>query len=312
MASVARGVIVAGGDGTQNTAAPADDFGFEEVAQLGGASGVYLGNGWVLCAYHEFADGTKTGFAFFGSVLLNGTFYDIDASSAARLSNPDGTKADLALIRLTTIPPDLAGVSLSSTTPDQGTQVTLAGDGRDRQAAEIHWLIDPITHAWTQTDQPGDAQGYLWAGTQRLRWGISSIGAFNDCGTTESVDDGYGVTEMFLTGFSGEDGSALAAVGDSGGGVFEKIGAEWVLAGAMLDLGTLKGQPDSTAVFGDVTAAADLSVYRAQILSIIPEPGASGLLLAGLGALAVARRKDGVARDRSRRGGGERSGAIQP
>jgi hypothetical protein len=293
-----RGVIVAGGDGTQNTTAPADDFGFEEVAQLPEAGGIYLGNGWILCAYHEVCDASKTGFNPIPNVTLNGTSYSADSSTAVRLSNGDGSMTDLALFRLTAVPPDLPGVTIASVTPAQGAGVTLAGYGHDRAVDETHWLIDPDTHVWTETSGAGDAQGYLWAPTRELRWGVSTLTAFSDGSATEMVNDAYGVTQMFLTGFSSQDGSALASVGDSGGGVFQEIGSSWVLAGTMLDLGNLDGQPDSTAVFGDVTASADLSAYRAQILAIIPEPGSAGLLLAGAGALAATRRrKHGVRGD---------------
>src|SRR3954468_14725557 len=54
-----RAVVLAGGDGTQNTSPPAvDDFGFANVGRVFNTadgffnSGVYLGHGWVLSAYH--------------------------------------------------------------------------------------------------------------------------------------------------------------------------------------------------------------------------------------------------------------------
>ena len=47
----ARAVILASGDGTGNTEAPADDFGFANVGAMA-ETGVYLGNGWVLTANH--------------------------------------------------------------------------------------------------------------------------------------------------------------------------------------------------------------------------------------------------------------------
>ena len=45
-------MIIASGDGTGNTTAPADDPGFANVGNRGGLTGVYLGRRWVLTANH--------------------------------------------------------------------------------------------------------------------------------------------------------------------------------------------------------------------------------------------------------------------
>ena len=45
-------MIIASGDGTGNTTAPADDPGFAHVGNRGGLTGVYLGRRWVLTANH--------------------------------------------------------------------------------------------------------------------------------------------------------------------------------------------------------------------------------------------------------------------
>src|SRR4029450_13091829 len=85
-----RGVILSGGDGTQNTAAPVtNDFGFANVGlvfdTLDGIfiSGVYLGEGWMISAYHGVRNGSG-GFTF-GEVLLAGNSYTVDSQSAVRL-----------------------------------------------------------------------------------------------------------------------------------------------------------------------------------------------------------------------------------
>ena len=138
-------VIVAGGDGTQNTSAPADDFGFADLGTTGYGTVVYLGNGWVLSAYHLVCDNSRTGFSF-GSVSLDGANYNVLPASAVRLLNPDSSAADLALFRLDSIPVGLTGVTLANNTPSPFSSVTMAGDGYDRQPTETHWNSD-----WTTT-----------------------------------------------------------------------------------------------------------------------------------------------------------------
>ncbi len=44
----AAAVIIASGNGTGNISAPPDDPGWDNVVNLTGLTGVYLGNGWVL------------------------------------------------------------------------------------------------------------------------------------------------------------------------------------------------------------------------------------------------------------------------
>ena len=48
----ARAAVIAAGDGTGNTTAPADDPGWDSVGHAGGLAGVYLGDRWVLTANH--------------------------------------------------------------------------------------------------------------------------------------------------------------------------------------------------------------------------------------------------------------------
>jgi len=41
------------------------------------------------------------------------------------------------------------------------------------------------------------------------------------------------------------------------------------------------GQPDNTAVFGNVTYSIDVASYRSAILNSVPEPGEFWLLILG-------------------------------
>jgi PEP-CTERM motif len=294
-----RGVIVAGGDGTQNTTAPAtNDFGFANVGLVFDTTdgiyigGVYLGNGWMISAYHGVRNGSG-GFSF-GDVNLAGTSYTVDAQSAVRLTT-GGSPADLAVFHLAGPEPSLPSVSLSAVTPVPASILAMAGNGRNRAVAETHWNVNTIPEpdTWTITPSPGDRQGYFYLPGATKRWG-------NNLRTTDTLltsDTGFGITTLFRTAFS-NDPTAIAneaqgAPGDSGGGVFYFNGLNWELSGIMLAVGTLNGQPAETAVFGDQTFIADIATYRSQITSIVPEPSTS--LLAVLGTLGLAarrRRKD--------------------
>ena len=106
------------------------------------------------------------------------------------------------------------------------------------------------------------------------------------------MDDGFGTTDMFYTDFDSIAGEAQGAIYDSGGGVFYDSGSEWELAGLMLTGSTGSGQPGSTAIFGNQTYMADLSVYSSQInaTTAIPEPSVLVLALVAPVAAFFIRR----------------------
>lgn len=288
-------VLVAQGDGTQNLTAPADDFGWANVGTVFDSSegfnitGVYLGSGWVLTAYHGVRDATQTGFQF-GPITFGGTPYTAEAGSGIRLHTPGFGLADLALVHLTSEPP-LPSVTIASSDPTNNLSVTLMGNGPTRDPNQTHWLVNTATNpdTWTETALAGNAQGYKWDSGQALRWGTNNISAFGGGSTTNDFDDGFGNVMAFRTNFTNLASEAQAGFGDSGGGVFWKVGGQWQLGGIMLFTGNLDGQPANTAVFGDETYAANLATYRTEITSIVPEPSAVTLTLLGA-ALATRRR----------------------
>jgi len=270
--SVARGVIVAGGDGSGNTTGDGVG-GWDYVGAVGGASGVYLGNydgnDWVLTAAHVGA----------GSFTLNGVSYGA-VGTAVTLTGLNGELADLTLF-LIDGSPGLTNLDLSESTPLIGQSVTMIGNGVNRGAGETDWKSD-----WTETTNRFRSiyQGYKWTGTSAKRWGTNVV--------TGSATEG--ATEYFTTTFTSLAGSAQATLGDSGGGVFVQNGSTWELAGIMGLVSTYSGQPGSTSVYGAQTYSADISQYRSQILSVIAAGGISSVpepttvALAGLGILAVA------------------------
>jgi hypothetical protein len=284
-------VILAQGDGTQNTSAPADDFGWSNIVIVqngfgNAATGVYLGNGWILSAYHTVSDPSLTGFQFGPVFTTQGTFL-VDPLSATRILNPDSSPADLSLFRLTS-EPALPSLTIASAPPTNNLAVTMMGGTYGREPNLTQW--DIAGNVWTEVASDGDAQGYKWSGGSSPRWGTNHIRSFGGGNTTISADDGFGITTVFRTRFDNNPNEAQAASGDSGGGVFWKVGGQWQLGGVMLFVDNADGQPNFTSVFGNDTYAANLSTYRDQIIAVVPEPSTVALA-AFSGATFLLRRR---------------------
>jgi hypothetical protein len=271
--SPAEAVVIDTLTGTGNTSAPSDDPGWANVGIRGIGTGVYLGGGWVLTASHVGG----------GEIVLGSGTYAMLPDSGFQLTNGGAAgktaATDLYMYRLTT-DPGLPAISIGQAAPAAGSAVTLIGAGRDRGAfttCVINTSVSP--YLWTETSVSPNAAGYQELASRSMRWGTNAVSLVG----WDSIDGldvaGLRTDFTFSQSYSSE---AQAAVGDSGGGVFRKNGSVWELAGIMLGVGTFSGQPANTAVFGNVTAIADLSVYRAQIMQVVPEPGAITLALGGV------------------------------
>lgn len=261
----ANAVLIDSGDGTGNTSAPSPDPGWDHVGILWGNTAVYIGDGCVLTPSHVSA----------GPVDFGGTVYPEVPGSAVRMSNGDGTNADLVVFAVDPAPP-LPVLPISGSPPPLGAPVVLVGHGRNRGAA-ILW--DP---PW---DGP-EIGGYEWAPGKTLRWGKNRVDEFPQ----SKVLNTWAFNTLFDQNVRRPE--AQAALGDSGGAVFRRKGATWELDGLLFALTTYPGQPAETSLYGQPSHAADLSFYRDQILGVecLPEP--SGGLPAGLLALgALARRR---------------------
>jgi hypothetical protein len=278
---MARAVIVYGGTGTQNATATGTAAPFDRVGIVNGCTGVYLGSiggeDWVLTANHVGA----------GSFSLNGTSYSAVSGSAVRLLNTNGTEADLLLYRIDTTL-DWSLLSLASSAITTGTSVTMIGNGYNRATSLTTWYASGTgsSTTWSTTWSAGAAavSGYTWADGNTLRWGTNTV---SDAPALLSFNN----TVCAGTTFDPVSDDAQGAVGDSGGGVFtRRTDGTWTLSGIMLAIGGYANQP-SAALLGDATYFADLSAYRNQILTTIPEPATVPVLL-GLAALgcAVVRR----------------------
>ena len=164
----------------------------------------------------------------------------------------------------------------------------MIGRGHDRNDDLTLWDVTTFggERVWTSVDfPPYDESGYYWSTLQTMRWGTNVIeddmdiqsGEFDANHTivaaVEEVDViAIGTRFDELVDAAATPFESHATLGDSGGGVFYNNGSQWELAGIMLAVSVLEGQPENTAVFGNITVAADLSAYRDQILSIISRP----------------------------------------
>jgi hypothetical protein len=289
LSPAAKAVVINTLSGNGNTNAPADDPGWANVGYINGASGIYLGAGWVLTAAHVGA----------GNITFLGTSYAPLAGTTVQLTNNTidrTTNTDLLMFQLASTPAGLGSLTLASTAPTLGSGVTMIGAGRDRGGL-IQWNVDtgadPWT--WTQVSSGGNFAGYQTSETSLMRWGTNAVSTTDVwVNATNGVPD----VKSFATTFNAltlNDNEAQAVLGDSGGAVFTKKESAWELSGVMFTVAGFEGQPSAatTPVFGNATFSADLSFYRSQIMSIIPEPSTYALLvlsMLGVGIYVLRRR----------------------
>jgi hypothetical protein len=270
-----------------------------------GDNGVYIGLRWVLTVVHAGAAPTT----FPG---VSATPFAVEPGSVIMLSNPSGmgltSHTDLMLYRLT-VDPGLPMITFANEAPALGDDVILVGDGRavTPTASETHWNVTgpPENYMWEETATGGNFHGYK-STLERKLWGTNVIEDdeplenLGDSDVALPVDAGFGDVISFYTDFDnpgvmGGGATAAEAQGmfhDSGSAMFSKENGAWVLSGMTHAVSLYSNQPGGTftAVYGNLTFAADLSVYGDQIMAIIvPELGAF-VLVGGAGALAGACR----------------------
>jgi hypothetical protein len=293
----AHAVVVAGANGGGNTSnnttavqmasqlGLGDTSFYDNVLPYSNAGSVYLGwantvdgpRAYLLSAVHIDLSST---------MLINAVSY-----SVARQLISGSDVALLTLSNIDGIMPPLPVVNLSTTTPSIGTEVIMAGFGRNR-------VQDAATNASTSDAVTvPDGTGYTTTTPRILRWGTNQTVRANDppgaplALATLNLDGRP--TVSFATEFdqpvSGEwlaSNEAQAVVGDSGGGVFDTNGT---LLGIIV---AVSGNDKNDAAFGEKTYFADVATYKTAIdtaigYTLVPEPSTTALLFFGTGTAAV-------------------------
>ena len=268
LASAAGAVLIDSGDGTGNTTAPSPDPGWSNVGERSLWSAVYLGDGWVVTAWHVGA----------GPVILDGVTYPHLPSLVTRIDNGDGTFADLLVFGLEPPHPLLPDLTLASVAPAVGESAILIGNGLDRGAATT-WQPNPPT--------PPTLEGYEWGGARSMRWGTNEI-------TDPSIISlPSAITTAISTDF--DEGAtpheSQAVNGDSGGALFVDNAGSWELAGMLFAIDAYLGQPSFTSLYGNRTYSVDIAHYRDAILDVTSVPEPAGGLLAGLALMRMLARR---------------------
>jgi hypothetical protein len=289
-AGPAAAVVISGGDGTGNTAPPADDPGFANVGRTSNnLSGVYLGGGYVLTADHV---GVR-------DISFLGVSYPAIPGTGVQLANPDSSPADLLVYRIDGGPP-LPRPFLASESAKIGDELLLVGFGWTREPNPTEWDA-----SWLE-QPPVVYTGYKRGGAKTLRWGRNVVSSTGQDFTLSGRK-----VRSLETSFDpgGAPDECQAVTGDSGGAAFLKRDGRWELVGLMWASGTTgePGQPLDTAVYGNETRIADLPFYRDQILATthpngIPAlPPAAGVVLAlAIAAIGRGARRSGPGRARAR------------
>jgi len=225
--------------------------GWNYVGEVNDASGVYLGNDWVLTAAHV---NNPTSFT------LNGNVYNATGVSYNDFTNAltGSANADLHLFQIfntstTGTNLGLSSLALASSSPVTNRTVVMIGYGGP-------------------------------SGQGNESWGTNTVAL-----STQSIAvNGY--QSLDFTTLNSGTSYASVVNGDSGGGAFMKVGSTWQLAGINEAIITYSGTNPLTGTNYTGSAFIQLSTYAPQISSIVnavPEPSTCALVVLSLVMVAL-------------------------
>jgi hypothetical protein len=275
--------------------APTFYSGWDYVGNVNAASGVYLGDGWVLTADHVAGGSVATpgATAFTMTVGSTTTTYD-NTGVYDYLSNPAGSDeqnpVDLVLFQVSSLTsplPALPPLTLATSAPadylNSGTGDTVAMIGYGGGSGRT-WGVDTVTLSSQYTPISLTENGPpLWFSTDFY----TANGSFSKSATSTQTNDSQLVS------------------GDSGGGdfIYNSTTKTWELAGINDGTGTTYVAQDPVtgeweqvdqgtagAIELDLSAYVQISDYASQIeADMAPEPPGWILLAGGLVSFGTAR-----------------------
>ncbi|WP_411826601.1 trypsin-like serine protease [Luteolibacter sp. AS25] len=228
-------VTVATQSGTNpSTDAPDNGAPWGNVILTNGASGVYLGGGWVLTAAHVYDDQASP------YVTYNSTQYYADLNEVYTLQNSSTAQlqglsadADLVLFRLDTELSGLPTISLGDVTTNMN--ITMIGFGGGKT------------------------------------WGTNTVDPQN-LASNFNVTDGNDFVGFQTDYDSGVSTEGQGIIGDSGGAAFAFVGGEWKLIGMMQAVDDA-GNPTKT-YFSSMSQYSSQINSIISNAGAIPEPSA--------------------------------------
>jgi hypothetical protein len=278
------------------------------VGGLGKQNFIYLGDAWALSARHvgpePGAADQSLHFASGPIEIIPGQNYIV--ANPGGVPNPTPAQltleSDLRLVRLKEEPLGVSSIfdqtpqftiasqSVTSSTPASERQVTFIGHGRTRADNTTGWNSmwqesppnpGPVVYTGYKANSPND---------DTKRWGTNVIADENplfgqgDPDWRVTFEDSSGrrtvtlVTQFNAPGSGGLTNEAQAVDKDSGSAVFrQRTSGQWELIGIVNFIYTelpdsntaLPNQPALAAVYGNLTAFADLTFYRNEIYNVI-------------------------------------------